>query len=63
MKFEWPALHLRYLVQVEAEVLVVKGDDVAETISGVVLACQIHKLFVGVSSHSNFIRYSKLVQY
>ncbi|KAL5658163.1 hypothetical protein ACJX0J_031326, partial [Zea mays] len=42
--------------KVEAEVLVVKGDDVAETISGVVLACQIHKLFVGVSSHSNFIR-------
>ncbi|XP_035816901.1 U-box domain-containing protein 35 isoform X2 [Zea mays] len=41
--------------KVEAEVLVVKGDDVAETISGVVLACQIHKLFVGVSSHSNFI--------
>ncbi|PWZ12994.1 hypothetical protein Zm00014a_007089 [Zea mays] len=42
--------------KVEAEVLVVKGDDVAETISGVILACQIHKLFVGVSSHSNFIR-------
>lgn len=42
--------------KVEAEVLVVKGDDVAETISDVVLACQIHKLFVGVSSHSNFIR-------
>ncbi|OQU89471.1 hypothetical protein SORBI_3002G196800 [Sorghum bicolor] len=45
--------------KVEAEVLVVKGDDVAETISGVVLACQIHKLFVGVSSQGNFIRKSK----
>jgi hypothetical protein len=36
---------------------------VAETISGVVLACQIHKLFVGVSSQGNFMRYSKLVLY
>ncbi|CAL4915571.1 unnamed protein product [Urochloa decumbens] len=45
--------------KVEAEVLVVKGDDVAETISGVVSACQIHKLVVGVSSQGNFMRKSK----
>ncbi|KAF8728108.1 hypothetical protein HU200_018687 [Digitaria exilis] len=45
--------------KVEAEVLVVKGDDVAETISGVVSACQIHKLVVGVSSEGNFMRKSK----
>jgi len=45
--------------KVEAEVLVVKGDDVAETISGVVSACQIHKLVVGVSSQGNFLRKSK----
>ncbi|KAL6905332.1 hypothetical protein ACP4OV_002933 [Aristida adscensionis] len=44
--------------KVEAEVLVVKGDDVAETISGVVSACQIHKLVVGVSSQGNFMRMS-----
>jgi K+-sensing histidine kinase KdpD len=49
-------------IQVEAEVLVVKGDDVAETISGVVSACQIHKLVVGVSSKGNFMRYSKLLR-
>lgn len=47
-------------VQVEAEVLVVKGDDVAETISSVVSACQIHKLVVGVSSQGNFMRYSEI---
>ncbi|PAN48475.1 hypothetical protein PAHAL_9G384400 [Panicum hallii] len=45
--------------KVEAEILVVKGDDVAETISGVVSACQIHKLVVGVSSQGNFMRKSK----
>ncbi|KAG2550524.1 hypothetical protein PVAP13_9KG334400 [Panicum virgatum] len=45
--------------KVEAEVLVVKGDDVAETISGVVSACQIHKLVVGASSQGNFMRKSK----
>ncbi|KAJ1296254.1 hypothetical protein BS78_01G285800 [Paspalum vaginatum] len=45
--------------KVEAEVLVVKGEDVAETISGVVSACEIHKLVVGVSSQGNFMRKSK----
>ncbi|RLN15699.1 U-box domain-containing protein 35-like [Panicum miliaceum] len=45
--------------KVEAEILVVKGDDVAETISGVVSACQMHKLVVGVSSQGNFMRKSK----
>ncbi|KAL6641458.1 hypothetical protein ACP70R_019639 [Stipagrostis hirtigluma subsp. patula] len=45
--------------QVDAEVLVVKGDDVAETISGVVSACEIHKLVVGVSSQGKFVRMSK----
>ncbi|KAK3153298.1 hypothetical protein QOZ80_2BG0170410 [Eleusine coracana subsp. coracana] len=45
--------------KVEAEVLVVKGDDVANTISGVVSACQINKLVVGVSSQGKLVRKSK----
>uniref|UniRef100_A0A0D9XMG9 RING-type E3 ubiquitin transferase n=1 Tax=Leersia perrieri TaxID=77586 RepID=A0A0D9XMG9_9ORYZ len=43
----------------QAEVLVVKGEDVAETISNVVLTYEIHKLVVGVSSQGNFVRKSK----
>uniref|UniRef100_A0A0E0EGP8 RING-type E3 ubiquitin transferase n=1 Tax=Oryza meridionalis TaxID=40149 RepID=A0A0E0EGP8_9ORYZ len=43
----------------KAEVLVVKGEDVAETISNVVSMYEIHKLVVGDSSQGNFIRKSK----
>lgn len=58
--FKHPAEHVYTfsdLVQAKAEVLVVKGEDVAETISNVVSMYEIHKLVVGDSSQGNFIRY------
>ncbi|KAG8083800.1 hypothetical protein GUJ93_ZPchr0010g10129 [Zizania palustris] len=41
------------------EILVVKGEDVAETISNVISTYKIHKLVAGVSSQGNFARKSK----
>ncbi|KAL5231536.1 hypothetical protein ABZP36_030312 [Zizania latifolia] len=41
------------------EILVVKGEDVAETISNVVSTYKIHNLVAGVSSQGNFARKSK----